>query len=129
MVFVFGYVTHKTFYFLHSARLAIMMIKMSHVIYLSSLIKSLENLSYTRELVLEHLIRTERTATQISTFEMSFNKDVEHFKTKSINTIIHTHPKFFKPILEFDDWASAMKYLETNKKAALAFWRNSRNDQ
>lgn len=128
-MFVFGYVTHKTFYFLHSTRLAIMLIKMSHVIYLSSLIKSLENLSYARELVLEHLIRTERTSTQISTFEMSFNKDVEHFKTKSISTIIHAHPEFFKPILEFDDWDSAMKYLQTNKKAALAFWRDSRNDQ
>lgn len=127
-MFVFGYITHKTFYFLHSARLAIMLLKMSHVIYLSSLIKSLENLSYARELVLEHLIRTERASTQISTFEMSFNKDVEHFKTKSIKTIIHAHPEFFKSVLEFDDWASAMKYLETNKKAALAFWRDSRND-
>ena len=129
LMFVFGYVTHKTFYFLRSTRLTVMLVKMSHVIYLSSLIKSLEHLSYARELMLEYLIRTERSATQISTFEMSFNEDVKLFKTKAINTLIHAHPQFFKSMLEFDDWSSAMKYLQTNKEAAIAFWGDNRDDQ
>ena len=99
-----------------------MLVKMAHIIYLTSLIKSLEHMSYARELVLESLIKTERNATQISIFEKRYGEDFKHFKTKAIKTLIHAHPPFYLNMLEFDDWASAMTYLQNNKKTALAFW-------
>lgn len=122
LMFVFGYMTHKTFYFMRSTRLSIMLVKMAHVIYLTSLIKSLEHMTYARELVLESLIKTERNATQISIFEKKYDDDIKHFKTKAINTLIYAHPPFYLNMLEFDDWDTAMTYLQTNKKTALAFW-------
>jgi hypothetical protein len=128
-MFVFGYVTHKTFYFMRTVRLSIMVVKMAQVIYLTSLIKSLEHMSYARELVLESLIKSEKGATQISIFEKKYDDDVKHFKTKAINTLIHAHPQFFLSMLEFDDWAGAMKYLQTNKKAAIEFWREFSSDK
>jgi len=122
LVFLFGCLTSRTFYFFSSARTSLSMLKASHIIYLSTLIKALEHLSYAREMVLEHMVRTERKSTQISFFEMQHDENIEMFKQRAIDILIYSHPTFFRTMVEFDDWRTAMKYLADNKEAALKFW-------
>jgi hypothetical protein len=122
LLFVFGYVTCKTFYFVRGAKLSITLLRASHIIYLSSLIKAIEHMSHAREMMLEHMIKTEKGGSQISFFEMKFEEDLRLFKERSIDVLLYCHPAFFKPTLEFDDWSTAMKFLQDNKQAALAFW-------
>ena len=122
IVFIFGYLTCKTFYFVRSARVSLVLIKASNIIYLSSLIKALEHLSYVREIMLEQMLKSEKNSTQISTFEFRFEQDVQKLKRRSISTLLSCHPEFFRSQLEFDDWKSAMEYLQKNKSTALKFW-------
>lgn len=122
LVFIFGYVTSKALYFLRSTRLSLHMLKASHMIYLSVMIKALENLSYSREMMLEYLLRSEKNASQITSFELRFDEDVRALKERSIKLLIHEHPKFFRTAIEFDDWDSSMEYLLNNKKTVLEFW-------
>lgn len=122
LIFLFGYVTCKTFYFVRSARTSLVILKSAHVIYLSTLLKSIEHLSYSRELVLEQLLKAQKSSPQISSFEMRYEEDVRQFKRRAIDILLYSHPSFFRPMVEFDDWRSAMKFLEDNRESALRFW-------
>ena len=122
IVFIFGYLTCKTFYFFGAARVSLTLVKATNIIYLSSLIKALEHLSYAREIMLEQMLKSGKNSTQISTFEFRFEQDVQTLKRRSISTLLACHPAFFRSQLEFDDWKSAMAYLQKNKSTALKFW-------
>ena len=122
LIFIFGYLTCKTFYFVRSARVSLVLIKASNIIYLSSLIKALEHLSYVREIMLEQMLKSGKNSTQISTFEFRFEQDVQMLKRRSISTLLTCHPPFFRSQLTFKDWEGAMEYLEENREAALKFW-------
>jgi len=80
-------------------------------------------MSHAREMMLENMIKTEKSSSQISFFEMKFEEDLRIFKERSIDVLLYCHPSFFKPMLEFDDWTTAMKFLQDNREAALAFWK------
>ena len=122
LTFIFGYFTCKTFYFIRSTRASLVLLRAIHVIYLSSLIKAIEHMSYAREIMLEHMLKTEKSSTQISSFELRFERDTQMLKVRSINTLLACHPTFFRRMMDFKDWPSAMEYLLNNKDAALKFW-------
>ena len=122
LVFIFGYFTCKTFYFLRSTRLSLAIVRTSHIIYLSAMIKAIEHMAYAREVVLENMIRTEKNSNQISIFELSFNEDVERMKKRSVKLLKAYHPSFFESMLAFDDWDTAMQYLSTHREDAFKFW-------
>ena len=80
LTFIFGYVTCRTFYFVKSSRISLSLISASHIIYLSSIIKAIEHLSYAREIMREHLLITEKDSLEISTFERNFEQDLSMLK-------------------------------------------------
>jgi len=122
LTFVFGYITCKTFYFLRATRLSMMVVKGAHVVYLSAMIKALENLAHSREIMLEHMLKGNQDATQISSFELKFEEDVKHFKERSVHLLAALHPKFFAQMMEFEDWSSASTFLIEHKEVAFKFW-------
>tara|TARA_Y100000593_G_scaffold89356_3_gene173450 strand:- start:1425 stop:1841 length:417 start_codon:yes stop_codon:yes gene_type:complete len=122
LIFAFGYLTCKTFYFMRSTRLSVSLMKVSAVLYLSLLMKAIEHMSYAREMVLEYMIYTERQAFEISSFEMRFENEMRLFKDRSISAFLSCHPKFFRSMVEFDDWEGAMSFLMENRATALYFW-------
>jgi hypothetical protein len=122
LTFVFGYVTCRTFYFFRSARLSLTLLKAAHLVYLSVIIKALENLSYSREIMLEHMAVSQKSATQISLFEQQFDSDVKLTRERSIGALRALHPTFFKNTVDFNDWEEAMQYAEQHKEVILKFW-------
>ena len=129
LIFFFGYLTCRTFYFMRSARTSLSLMKASGILYLSVLVKAIEHLSYAREIMLEHMIRTEKKTFEISSFEMRFERDVSLFKDRSIHTFLACHPKFFRSMVEFNNWEDAMKFLIEHKDSALAFWGDTYDRQ
>ena len=127
LTFIFGYVTCNVFYFLRLARLSLNLLKTSHIVYLSTLIKALEYLSYSHEVMLEYMIIAEKNSAQISSFKFRFDDEVQKFKDQSIEVLINNHPKFFHSTIEFKDWSTAMKYLSDHQKMALQYWQK-KND-
>ena len=127
LIFIFGYLTCRTFYFMRSARVSLSLMKASSIIYLSVLIKSLEQLAYAREIMLEHMIYADKKSFEISSFEMRFEQEVSLFKNRSIATFLACHPQFFRSMVEFDNWDDAMKFLVEHKDSALQFWGDVRD--
>lgn len=127
MVFVFGYITCKTFYFFRSARLGLQLVRASHVIYLSAVIKAIEHMSYAREIMLQHMLESHKESIQISSFELRFEEELRTLRHRSVDVLMGLHPDFFKPTMDFEDWNTAMQYLTQHQDAALAFWESHRD--
>jgi hypothetical protein len=98
------------------------MVKASHVIYLSAMIKALENMAYSREIMLEHMLKTEKKGVQISSFEFRFEEDVRTLKKRSIEMLKELHPTFFRQMLDFDNWDEGAAFLLKHKEVAWKFW-------
>jgi hypothetical protein len=127
LIFVFGYVTHKTFYFLRATRLSLMLVKCSAVIYLSAMAKALEYLTYSHQTTRKRMLEESAPRTQINSFRDRFDDDITTFKTRSIDVFRELHPPFFRTMIEFEEWNPAMQHLAKHKEAALVFWERSRD--
>ena len=123
LLFVFGYVTCSTFYFLKSTRASITILKTTQLVSLYILTRSLEHFAFGRETRLHHMRRAEESEHNINAFLRLYNKEVEDYKRRSVQQIIEAHPSFFRQVLEFDDWESAMELLNKNKPEMYAFLR------
>ena len=128
LTFLFGYITCRTFYFFKSSRVSVRLLKVMHVICLSILVKCIEEYSYAVSQKLLALLKcgvTEQDDVYKKIVSISDN-EVKTFQARSIATIVAFHPDYFRSVIEFDDWDSAMVYLNTNKNIAKTFlskWR------
>lgn len=125
LVFIFGYVTCKTFYFLNTARISLKLIKSSRIIYLLMAVRAVENYLMSQEMMKKYLKESEQDDGTIKLFENKCETELEHFKKQTMNQMLLQTPDAFKPGLEFDDWTTAMLHLQRHKKEALEFWRMS----
>ena len=111
LVFIFGYVTCKTFYFLKEVRLGLVMLRLSHYLSLYTISKGIENLEYTKAVRLNDLRLTNESEKNIEAFKLNFEDEIKLYKDRSIKEIINMHPKFYQDLVEYKDWNSAMQYL------------------
>ena len=106
LFFVFGYVTCKAFYFLNATKKSIIILRSSQLIGLFVLSRALEDFYYAKEFRLG---------------VMNEDGEVSTFKRKSIKKIIEAHGNFFDQLVDFNDWKSAMVFLEDNRKYIIDF--------
>ena len=128
ILFVFGYLTCKTFYFLKASRTSINMLRGAQLTCLLMLARSMEHFSYSRALRLHHMQMVESSAQNIQAFTYRFEDELIQYKKKSIEEIIDAHPGVFQQFVEFDSWRSGMRYLEENKDLLELIRQRSAND-
>ena len=119
LVFLFGYLTHKTFYFLRSIRISIGLIRVSQLISLAALVKSVEYMYHSHTARLRELKETGADEKDIRDLRRSFNVEISNYKEAAIKAMLEQHPKFYNSIIEFENWNTAMRYLEKNKQFVL----------
>jgi|TARA_R110001592_G_scaffold157619_2_gene388478 LPS O-antigen subunit length determinant protein (WzzB/FepE family) len=123
LVFIFGYITCKTFYFLNATRVSLKLLKSSRVAYLLMAAKIVEQYAVSEYSMKRYLKESQQDEEVIKAFKIKFEQDLEDFKNSTIQDIIHNTPPTFRENLEFDDWRSAMRFLRHNKEDAFNFWR------
>ena len=128
LVYMFGYITCKTFYFMNSARISINMLKSAQLTALLVLARSMEHFSYSRAIRLHHMKMAAASEHNIQAFTYVFEEELVNHKKKSIEKIIDAHPQVFRPFVEFKDWATGMKHLEENKDLLELIRTRSTND-
>jgi len=111
LVFAFGYLTCKTFYFLKEIRLGLVMLKISHCLSLYTIVRGVESLEYTKAMRLNELRLKEESEINVKAHQLNFDAEIKLYKDKSIREIINMHPKFYRDLIEYDDWDSAMRFL------------------
>jgi hypothetical protein len=122
LVFAFGYLTCKTFYFFRATRTGILIVKSAQVISLAILAKSMENFAFSRTYKILTLQESGASEQNINAYTINIDLAISSYKEKAIKCIVEQHSKFYKEILDFDDWRSGMDYLEQNREAAHAFF-------
>ncbi len=129
LVFMFGYFTHKTFYFFRSLKISIGLIRVSQLISLAVLAKSIENLYHTHTAKMRQMRENNDSDKKMKDVRRSFNMEIAAYKSKAIQEILDLHPAFYDPIIDFDDWKSAMSFLEENKKYVLELLNQDKDDK
>ena len=114
--------THKTFYFFRSLKISIGLIRVSQLVSLGLLTKSIENLYHSHTTKLRQLREADASDEELKNVRRSFNNEIKEYKVNAINQLLDLHPDFFDPIVDFDDWTSGMKYLEDNKNFMVNFF-------
>jgi|TARA_Y100000310_G_scaffold15010_2_gene15045 hypothetical protein len=128
LAFILGYITCKTFYFYKAARVSIVALKATHVTCLALLVKALEDFYYAKVYRMQKMVESGETDHNITAFSYLMEEEISHYKRKAVKTLIEYHPDFFKQVIEFEDWNSAMTFLETHKDLAAQFLTRSKND-
>jgi hypothetical protein len=129
LVFIFGYFTHKTFYFLRSVRISIGLIRVSQLVSLAVLAKSMENFYNSHTARLRHMREHDKSEKEIREVRRSFNAEIMDYKERVIKQMLDLHPKFYDPIVNFNNWKSGMSYLEENKTFIIKLLSQDKNDK
>ena len=116
LVFFFGFYTYKTFFVYRIAHASLFMLKMAQRTSLLMLLKAVEHHSYARTFCLSQLEKNNATKNNIDNFKIYMNNDVELLKVVSVRDINKSVPSYFSHAIEFDDWESAMAFLDKNKE-------------
>ena len=122
LVFIFGYVTCKTFYFLNSARISLKLVRSSQVVYLVTLAKAIEYFVEAENTIIG-LLEKEVDEDTIDNLKTRFENDQNDYKRRAINYLISTTPSPFREDTPISDWDSAMLFLYERKNTAFEFWR------
>lgn len=115
LMYVFGYITCKTFYYLNSSRLSVMLIQTANVFSLFLLARALENYEVSRSLCLKDLKQKNLSKENFKVYETNLQTEIDNFKNKSIASLVDLHQGIFENVIDHDDWESGMIYLEQNR--------------
>ena len=127
LVFLFGYITCRTFYFIRASRISLSLLVYSQVIYLSSMVKILESLLHTKYFVNGLRKSAKEMSPVCNDIDQKVNNEIAILKDNSINYLINMHPKFYRESLKFEDWDSSMRFVEDKKQEAFNFWNHDGN--
>ena len=128
LVFILGYTTCKLFYFMIGTRKSIQVVRLSQLVGLSVIARSLENFSYSKYYAMRVLEENGESDHNVNAFKYLHNEEMDRYKRRSIEEMINVHGKIFDQVVDFDDWKSAMKHLETNKEEFIDLMYRSKDD-
>ena len=121
LVFLFGYITSRTFYFIGSASKSVKILESSQIVSLVMLTLALEKLHYAQEFQKKTMKKNGDSDHNLSAFGFRFENELSFFKKRGVSAIIDAHGDFFNQAVSFDDWSSAMEFLEDNREQVNHF--------
>ena len=126
--FILGYLTCKAFYFYNAARTSLTALKATHGAALAIITKALEDFYNAKIYRMQKMIESDESDHNINALSYLMEEEISYYKKKAVQNLIDAHPKFFKQLIEFEDWDSAMVFLQTHKEFAAHFLMRSKDD-
>jgi hypothetical protein len=121
--FICGFIFAKILYFLSGASLSIKLVKSANLCALYMFVKSFERITYYNNLALNDYIQSGANERNVEVYKNNLDEEAELFKTRCVGILIESHPDIFKNVISFDDWASAMYYLNSNRDFVLQLFK------
>lgn len=125
LVFLFGFYTYKTFFVYRIAHASLFMLRMAQRTSLEMLLKTIEHHSYAKTFCVNQLNKNDGSKKEVASYKIYMNNDIELLKQMAIKDINKTLPSYFEHSVAFDDWDSAMEFLQNNTKFDKATGANS----
>ena len=89
----------------------------------------MENFYNSHTSRLRRMRKNNESEKDIKDARRSFNIEISEYKERAVREMLDLHPKFYDPIVEFDNWKSGMKYLEDNREFVLKILKVDKNDK
>ena len=128
LVFLFGYLTCKTFYFVNSTRKSVRILQLCQLVGLFIIVRALENFHYSQQYRLQILRANDASEQNIAAYSLQHEDEVNIFKKRTVQHIIDAHGDFFQEMVEFTNWTTAMKFLDKNRQQLHDFISRGQND-
>ena len=123
LAFIGGFVVSKTLEFWRATSLAVSLITSAHLIALYMFVKSFEKITYYNQLAFNDYTKKERSERNIAVFKNNLDEEVLLFKRKCINVLLGATPKIFRKVVPYDDWTTAMVYLNIHREFVLKLFK------
>jgi len=125
--FLLGWVSCTIIYFLRATGIAISIVKMSYVLYLTLMNRGIEILNYAHINRMSALRANNKLPgdPEYESLKRSHETMMELYKQNCIFFLKTAHPDSFKSLLTFEDWSSAQVFLNNNKQLAYKFTKES----
>ncbi len=125
--FGLGYLTCRANYFFSSVKTSIVLVRLAQVVSLTLLATGSENYFASRTYRIQSMRKAEVPEEQIKEFDKLFMNEYELYKEKSISQLIEAHKGVFDQLVTFNNWRTAMAFLQKHKNTAFKILR-SNND-
>tara|TARA_Y100001937_G_scaffold125299_1_gene191826 strand:- start:3311 stop:3607 length:297 start_codon:yes stop_codon:yes gene_type:complete len=79
---------------------------------LMMMVRTIENYSYAKTFCIERMIKSNASERDIDNFKLYLENDMKHLKVNAIRDINKVFPEHFKTAILFDDWDSAIAFLD-----------------
>ena len=119
MFFLFGYATCRMLYYAKANRTTFQLLTLAQLTALYVITRALENFYYSKQYRLNIMAENKDSDHNIGAFKIRFEEELSLFKNRSIKRIVDAHDGIFKGFAPFEDWESAMEFLESNKEIVL----------
>jgi len=125
--FGLGYFTCRANYFFTSVKVSVVLVRLAQVVSLTLLATGSENYFASRTYRIQSMRKAEVPEKQIKEFDKLFMNEYELYKEKSISQLIEAHKGVFDQLVTFNNWRTAMAFLQKHKNTAFKILR-SNND-
>ena len=116
LVFLFGYITHRTFHTYTAAKTGSLIFLHGKLTSLLMLVRAIEKYTYVKSYGVMNLQKQNATESEIAAYKILIENDIDHFKRQSIKAINKPIPEYLKVLEHFENWDEAMMYLAKFKK-------------
>tara|TARA_Y100000310_G_C20293571_1_gene628322 strand:+ start:37 stop:447 length:411 start_codon:yes stop_codon:yes gene_type:complete len=126
LAFISGFIFCKVLDFFGASSMAVALIKTANLVALYMFVKSFERIVYYNNLALNDYIKRETNERNIEVFKKKLDEEVELFKERCIIALLKSRPPIFRKTTPYDDWPSAMMYLNTNRDFVLELFKGEK---
>ena len=81
--------------------------------------KCYERIVYYNNLALNDYIKTGASEMNIAKYTENMEEEIRIFKKRSISILLSSHPQVFRNILDYEDWPTAMVFMNSHKDIIL----------
>ena len=87
----------------------------------------MQNYYYVRTFGSNQLTKSGAGDDEVKNYKKFIDNDIEYFKDSSIKYIVRNTPEHFMPMLQFDDWDSAMSFLDNLNQTRIGKTYDTKN--
>ena len=128
LAFIGGFIFSRVVDFFSASSLSINLVKSAHLAALYMFVKSFEKITYYNNLALNDYIKKGESERNISVFKANLEQEVSLFKRRSISVLLENNPKIFRNVVPYDDWPTAMVYLNIHRDFVLKLFKEEQID-